>query len=107
MTVTIPTHDKAAHRAWYLQLRNGQVGDRYDSATALRILGLDGIHPADVVASTHPTRRMALLSARANREVFGHPTLGVAPVKGAGWVAVADLRPALAAAGCPPIEVAR
>lgn len=106
MTIVIPTHDKRLHRAWWDAIHyaagwDGTPPPRFDPAWALRIIGRADIHPGDVFAYTQPTRRRALLSARANREVYGHPIIGVVEVDPLGWVVVLDLRPALTAADCP------
>lgn len=68
----------------------------------MRILQRDDIHPDDIFAMAYATRATARLAARANREAWGHPTLGVVNVETVGWVSVIDLRPALAEHGCPP-----
>jgi hypothetical protein len=108
VAVDIPTHDPGQHRSWWRALNSRRPdgpGTRADSATALLALGVRSVHPGDVLATVHKTRATALLAARANREAHGHPTLGVARVEGAGWVAVVDLRPGLAALGVPPTPV--
>lgn len=73
---------------------------RLDSARTLRELRMrDRIHPDDVVVFAHPTRASFDESAVKNRE-YGHETYGPYET-GDGFVAVIDLRPALAAQGCP------
>jgi hypothetical protein len=101
----IPTHDTAAHHAWYVALRPPEARGRplvggQDLALALAaVCGLEGeVADGDVVVCVFGERRWALLSARADREVFGHPNLAVVYVYRLGWVVVTDLRPAIARA---------
>lgn len=107
----IPTGNLGEHQLWWRTLLNQRPDyrppRRFDRYTALRILQRDDIHPDDIHAMTYATRATAALAARANREAWGHPTLGVVNVEGIGWVSVIDLRPALAASGCPPIPPMR
>lgn len=111
--IEIPTHDPKLHQQWWRDLQGIRFDNdlpvsptpRFDSRWALRILQRDDIHPRDVYAVTHPTRNAALLSARANREAFGLPTLGVVNVEPLGWVTVCDLRRSLAELGCPATPV--
>lgn len=106
----IPTHDQREHQAWYNAIRPAEAAGRRvygaDLAAVLRrIPGSAGISRHDVVACTFTERRWALLSARADRQVWGHPNLAILNVPQLGWVSVTDLRPALAAlaaAGIPP-----
>lgn len=111
MVIEIPTHDRKSHQQWWRDLQGITFSGpraythpvrRFDSKWALRILDRDDLHPGDVHAVAWPTRNAALLSARANREAWGIPTLGVVNVEPLGWVVVMDLRPALAEHGVPP-----
>jgi hypothetical protein len=102
--IVIPTDSQERHRRWWNAVNSRRPdwpGERVDSETALTLIGVTGVHPDDVVATRHATRTTVLLTARANREAYGHPTLGAIKDAGRGWVVVLDLRPALAELGCP------
>lgn len=87
--------------AWLARLRaagwSGKPPGRYDNATALRIIGRDDLQPAHVHTFIHPTEELANLSAEANADAWGLPTIGVANVESVGWIVVLDLRPSIAA----------
>jgi hypothetical protein len=97
----IPTHDQAAHQAWYDAIRPREaIGRRVtipeDVLAVLWAAGLHDVAPCDVLAFEFSQRRWALLSARVDREVYGHPNLAIVHARHLGWVTVTDLRPALA-----------
>lgn len=93
MAITIPTHNRAEHQAWWRALQGRSALARFDPAAALRALGRHDLAADDVFAYVMPSRTAALLSARANREAWGHPTIGIAPIDGSRWVVVLDIRP--------------
>ena len=87
-------------RAWLRRLRvAGWDGEarRFDPETALRILGRRDLDPRDILAMVHDTEELARLSAEANADAWGLPTVGVANVESVGWIVVVDLRDAIAA----------
>ncbi len=91
-----PTEDRANHQQWWRTLLHRVGRDQavrvappprpaFPGATTDR-------DPANLFATTWPTRRAALLSARANREAFGHDTWVCRDPNTPGWwVSVADI----------------
>jgi hypothetical protein len=77
-----------------------------DTAMALRLLGKrDEVHPRDAFACVYSSREAAEAFREANREHWGHPSLGIVVVDG-GVLGVSDLRPALRGFGAEPTNPA-